>query len=122
MSRTNLQRGQASLPNLFYLLVAVFSIGLLFLAGKTIGNRKNSTSQEEGLDPAPPIQISSPGVDAAEPVATAAPDGTFYVAWVNHDATQADVVISRFSGALHKKVALFRPSASEGHDVYSLAR
>ncbi|HKY46251.1 MAG TPA: sialidase family protein [Pyrinomonadaceae bacterium] len=44
------------------------------------------------------IQLSAPGVDAAEPVTASASDGTFYVAWVNHDVKQADVMIARFSG------------------------
>ena len=43
------------------------------------------------------IQLSAPGVDAAEPVTASASDGTFYVAWVNHDVKQADVMIARFS-------------------------
>jgi hypothetical protein len=43
------------------------------------------------------FQISSPGVDAAEPATASAADGTFYVAWVNHDAKQADVMIARFN-------------------------
>ena len=43
------------------------------------------------------VQISAPGVDAAEPVTASAADGTFYVAWVNHDAKQADVMIARFT-------------------------
>jgi hypothetical protein len=43
------------------------------------------------------VQISAPGVDAAEPATASAADGTFYVAWVNHDAKQADVMIARFS-------------------------
>lgn len=44
------------------------------------------------------MQISPPGVDAAEPATASAADGTFYVAWVNHEAHQADVMIARFSG------------------------
>ncbi|HZM98925.1 MAG TPA: sialidase family protein, partial [Pyrinomonadaceae bacterium] len=44
------------------------------------------------------MQISAPGVDAAEPATASAADGTFYVAWVNHEAQQADVMIARFSG------------------------
>jgi hypothetical protein len=43
------------------------------------------------------MQISAPGVDAAEPATASAADGTFYVAWVNHDAKQADVMIARFT-------------------------
>jgi hypothetical protein len=49
------------------------------------------------------VQISAPGIDAAEPVTATAGDGTFYVAWVNHDAKQADVMLARFNhdGAMH---------------------
>ena len=48
--------------------------------------------------PVPPaaVQVSAPGVDAAEPVTASAPDGSFYLAWVNHDAKQADVMIANF--------------------------
>ena len=44
-----------------------------------------------------PAQISAPGVDAAEPVAASAPDGSFYIAWVNHEAKQSDVMIANFN-------------------------
>ena len=43
------------------------------------------------------LQISAKGVDAAEPATAAAPDGTFYVAWVNHDAKQADIMLGHFT-------------------------
>ena len=46
--------------------------------------------------PAGPVQISAPGVDAAEPATAAAADGTFYVTWVNHDAKSADVMLAHF--------------------------
>ncbi|HJP91368.1 MAG TPA: sialidase family protein [Pyrinomonadaceae bacterium] len=44
-----------------------------------------------------PVQISAPNIDAAEPSMAAAPDGGFYVAWVNHDAEQADVTLAHFN-------------------------
>ena len=44
-----------------------------------------------------PIQISSPGIDAAEPATASASDGTFYVAWVNHEMKQADVMLTHFN-------------------------
>ena len=47
--------------------------------------------------PPQPVQISAAGVDAAEPATAAAADGTFYVAWVNHDAKQADVMLAHFN-------------------------
>src|ERR1044072_4700573 len=53
-----------------------------------------------------PIQISAAGVDAAEPATAASPDGTFYVAWVNHDAKQADVMLAHFN---HKAEPLRSP-------------
>ncbi|HEY0725711.1 MAG TPA: sialidase family protein [Pyrinomonadaceae bacterium] len=46
-----------------------------------------------------PVQISAAGIDAAEPAIVSAADGTFYVAWVNHDAKQADVMLARFNDA-----------------------
>ncbi len=108
-SRHKNERGRAPLPDLFYsrlfpsslfrswlfwLIAGVFLAGLLLLGGRAIGNR---TSQEGRLALAPtPLQLSAPGVDAAEPVTASAPDGTFYVAWVNHEAKQADVMIARF--------------------------
>ena len=66
---------------------------LLLFAGckhlSTRGAEPNKTAQ--------PLQISANGVDAAEPATAAAPDGSFYVAWVNHDAKQADVMLAHFN-------------------------
>jgi hypothetical protein len=43
------------------------------------------------------VQISAPDVDAAEPVTATAPNGGFYVAWVNHKAnSQSDVMLARY--------------------------
>lgn len=45
-----------------------------------------------------PVQISANDVDAAEPVTATAPDGGFYVAWVNHNAnSQSDVMLARYN-------------------------
>ena len=49
--------------------------------------------------PPQPVQISAPGIDAAEPAVASARDGSFYVAWVNHDAKQADVMLARLNDA-----------------------
>ena len=47
--------------------------------------------------PFQPKQISAPDVDAAEPVTASAPDGGFYVAWVNHNAnSKSDVMLARY--------------------------
>ena len=58
---------------------------------------KHIAATREQPAPLQPIQISAPGIDAAEPATAAAADGTFYVAWVNHDAKQADVMLARFN-------------------------
>ena len=45
----------------------------------------------------PLVLLSEEGVDAAEPATAVAPDGSFYVAWVNHaPQNRADVMIGRY--------------------------
>jgi hypothetical protein len=105
MAQNNWQRGQAPLPDLsysrrsytwlFWVMGAVLLLGLVFFAARTARNR---TSQEGRLAPAATaFQISAQGIDAAEPATASAPDGTFYVTWVNHDAKQGDVMLARFN-------------------------
>ena len=71
----------------------IFLTTLLLLAGC----KHQTTSQGAEVNKPQPLQISANGVDAAEPATAAAPDGTFYVAWVNHDAKQADVMLAHFN-------------------------
>jgi hypothetical protein len=73
------------------LLLAVF---LPFAGCKHLST---SGAETKKAGPPQPLQISANGVDAAEPSTASAPDGTFYVAWVNHDAKQADVMIAGFN-------------------------
>jgi hypothetical protein len=66
-------------------------VSLLFATGcsRLSANVSRATFQ--------PVQLSANDVDAAEPVTASAPDGGFYVAWVNHDAdNQSDVMLARF--------------------------
>jgi len=66
-------------------------VGLLFLTGcsRLSANASRATFQ--------PRQISVAEVDAAEPVTVSAPDGGFYVAWVDHNTNnQSDVMLARF--------------------------
>ena len=67
-------------------------VALLALAGCS-----HVAATREAAAPPQPIQISAPGIDAAEPATATAPDGTFYVAWVNHEAKQADVMLAHFN-------------------------
>jgi hypothetical protein len=66
-------------------------VSLLFVAGcaRFAADASRATFQ--------PKQISAAEVDAAEPVTANAADGSFYVAWVNHNAnSQSDVMLARF--------------------------
>ena len=121
----NYERGQAPLPDLRYsglrhsrlFRLVLATIVLLLLALLLLANRsiRNRTSQEEGLAPAPlSFQISALGVDAAEPATAWATDGTFYVAWVNHDAKQADVMIARFGSDGEMQGAPVRVNRQQG--------
>ena len=66
---------------------------LVSLAGcKQLANTRGAQAEKPRA-----VQISAPGIDAAEPSTAAAADGTFYVAWVNHDAKQADVMLAHFN-------------------------
>jgi hypothetical protein len=81
--------------------VLIIAVLLFAFAGcnHVAATRDNAT-------PPQPVQISAAGVDAAEPATAAAADGTFYVAWVNHDAKQADVMLAHFN---HKGEPLSAP-------------
>jgi hypothetical protein len=74
------------------LKLLIVGVALIGVAGC-----KHIAATREPIAPLQPIQISAAGIDAAEPATAPAPDGTFYVAWVNHDAKQADVMLARFN-------------------------
>lgn len=77
--------------------VVYLALCLLFLSGCNRSTAHEATTAAR-LKPEP-VQLSAEGVDAAEPVTAVAPDGNFYVAWVNHEAkSQADVMLARFDG------------------------
>jgi hypothetical protein len=79
------------------LVIGIALAAVLFSTGcKHLATRGASI---EKAGPPQPVQLSAPGIDAAEPVIAAARDGSFYVAWVNHDAKQADVMLARFNDA-----------------------
>src|SRR5215216_7338103 len=89
----------------------ILLLALLCLAGC---KRVATTPGAEAHKATGPVQISAPGIDAAEPVTASAPDGTFYVTWVNHDAKQADVMLSHFSGTGEKLGAPVRVNRQAG--------
>jgi hypothetical protein len=61
-----------------------------------------------------PVEISTSGADAAEPVIAPARDGSFYVAWVNHEAKQADVMLARFNDAGETQGSPVRVNRQQG--------
>ena len=75
-------------------IIAALSFALLLLPGC-----KHLSTRGAGVEKPQPVKISANGIDAAEPVIADARDGSFYVAWVNHDAKQADVMLARFNDA-----------------------
>lgn len=77
--------------------VLCFVVCLLFLSGCNRSTATEATADTTGANVAPaPLQLSADGVDAAEPTTAPASDGSFYVAWVNHEAKNGDVMLARF--------------------------
>ena len=70
---------------------------LLFVAGCHRFSADASRASEASAATFKSTQISAPDIDAAEPVTATANDGTFYVAWVNHEAKKADVMLAHFN-------------------------
>ena len=73
---------------------------LVFCAFVCACNRSTGALTAYAPLSAPMLPVSAEGVDAAEPATGVAPDGSFYVAWVNHEPNnRADVMISRYQTA-----------------------
>src|SRR5688572_22945498 len=75
-------------------------IGILCLALSVFLSACNRSTASEATAPMlslPLVRVSADGVDAAEPTMGVAPDGSFYLAWVNHEPNnRADVMIGRY--------------------------
>ena len=70
---------------------------LVFCAFFCACQRSTATVPTAPVLTSPLVLVSAEGVDAAEPATGVAPDGTFYVAWVNHEPNnRADVMIGRY--------------------------
>lgn len=93
-----------SLPKLLLIGVALLAVA---------GCNQVAATRENPAPPQP-VQISAQGIDAAEPATAAAPDGTFYVAWVNHDSKQADVMLAHFNHKAEMQGAAVRVNRQPG--------
>jgi hypothetical protein len=76
-------------------LAIIFCLSLISACGRGVSN-------ESPYQPLtllnPPLRVSASESDAAEPSMAVSPDGSVYVAWVNHGPKkQADVMVARFS-------------------------
>ncbi|HEX5965701.1 MAG TPA: sialidase family protein [Pyrinomonadaceae bacterium] len=70
---------------------------LAFCAFVCACNRSTGTLTAYAPLSSPLVLVSAEGVDAAEPATSVAADGSFYVAWVNHEPNnRADVMIGRY--------------------------
>lgn len=70
---------------------------LVFCAFFCACQRSTATVPTAPVLTSPLLLVSAEGVDAAEPATGVAPDGSFYVAWVNHEPNnRADVMIGRY--------------------------
>ena len=87
---------------------------VLWLALMALAGCNHAGATREAAAPPQPIQISAPGIDAAEPATATAPDGTFYVVWVNHDAKQADVMLAHFNNKAELQGAPVRINRESG--------
>ena len=71
----------------------IFSLVIVVLLATACTRRASRLTTEE---PEPPLRVSAQNSDAAEPAIATGPDGTIYVAWVEHRANrEADVMLAR---------------------------
>jgi hypothetical protein len=95
-------------------MLAIVSIGLFVFSGcKRAAPEAVNRKGIAGLSQ--PVRVSSVDVNAAEPAIAAAPDGSLYVAWVNHGAkSQGDVMIAHFTGDGQMQGAPVRVNSQSG--------
>ena len=91
------------------LKLLIIGVALTALAGCS-----HIAATREPVAPPQPVQISAPGIDAAEPATATAGDGTFYVAWVNHDAKQADLMLAHFNNKAEMQGSAVRVNRQPG--------
>jgi hypothetical protein len=91
------------------IVIGILLVSLVFICGcsRFAVDASHGTFQ--------PVQLSAAEVDAAEPVTATAPNGGFYVAWVNHNAnSQSDVMLARFDQDGAASGAAVRVNETEG--------
>ena len=66
--------------------------------GKSGTHAADTAAGARKSDAAPAVRVSAEQAEAAEPAAASGPDGTGYVAWVEHRGKEADVWLAHFDG------------------------
>jgi hypothetical protein len=106
------------LTNRIKLTIGILWLSLLaivFLAGCSVFKARQTAVDKTGLAGlSSPVQLSAADADAAEPAAASAPDGSFYVAWVNHEVkNQGDVMVASFTddGVMRSSSVRVNPQA-----------
>lgn len=103
-----------NLTNQLLWKLAIASMILLVLSGcKPATHEAANRKVIPGLSQ--PLRVSSGDANAAEPAIAAAPDGSVYVAWVDHGAkSQADVMIAHFTSDGQMQGAPVRVNSQPG--------
>jgi hypothetical protein len=90
MNKETLKRNRLTV----FIYIALMML-LLSLAGCAKQAGKESDAQMVMTNSNPSSRVSAEGTDAAEPAIAAGPEGTAYVAWVEHRGKEADLMFAR---------------------------
>ncbi|MDT4969682.1 MAG: hypothetical protein QOJ64_4419 [Acidobacteriota bacterium] len=95
--------------------VIVCAMLVMFLAGCARQTKQAPAGGEAASSTAKPIRVSAENTDAAEPSIARAPDGTIYVAWVEHrENNEADVMLAHVDDEGRSKGAPVRVNPKAG--------
>lgn len=104
-------------PTLKLSLIMACVILSLLASGcaRRAGQTSDAAAAQSATNSLQTVRVSSTDADAAEPVAMTAPDGSIYVAWVEHrQNNEADVMLARFNDAGQMQGAPARVNPSPG--------
>jgi hypothetical protein len=97
----------------------LFILPLILISGCISGCMRSTAELKAGGPPlavlTQSIQVSPPNENASEPAIASAPDGSVYVAWVNHGPSrQADVMIARINSNGERQSSAVRVNSEPG--------
>jgi hypothetical protein len=93
----------------------LFLIALVLVSFGCSRGSKHSSTEASVTSDGSPLRVSAENSDAAEPAMTTGPDGSVYVAWVEHRPNrEADVVLMRFDSSRQNSGAPVRVNPVSG--------